>query len=660
MPAAQPVPIRRLTLYKHGVAFVEREGPFQGEELRLVFRADELNDALKSLLALDRAGGRVLGIAYDTPLERSQRLADSPLTLSEDHTLLDLLRRLRGRQVRLAYGEGSRQEELTGRLLGVDVAPERATLAEARLSILQEGGAVTTLPLAELRRVAPTEPQVERDLAFFLDSSRAEETHRDVTIRLSPGQHDLAVSYVLPSPTWRVSYRLVAEPAAGDQAAEGRLLLQGWGLFDNRLEEDLDGVAATLVAGQPISFVYDLAGSHIPQRPTVADAARIAPGPVEFEEAVAGASLREDTAPLFAMAAAAPMELAPGAVAGRRVAHALRAQMAQPPAETREQGELFAYTVAAPVTVRRGASALVPILHAELPYRRLLLFNERKLPAHPVATLQFANGTGLVLERGPATVLEGDAYHGEAVVPFSREGAEVLLAYAVELGIAVTTHAEHTTETAGIRIAEGLLHRQQATTTRTTYRLENRLTTAQAVTIEHPLSPHRELVETPPPEAHTAEHDRWTVACPPRQATTFTVAEREHHWESQQVLDQPYQQLAEYLRRRWLDAATLARLRRLLDEHAAIASNEEEAEDLQEERRAIDQREEQVRRNMAALGTGGEEGALRANLVRQLRDCEARVAAIGQRLAQLSADSAARQAAVQQELATIAVDARPS
>ena len=104
------------------------------------------------------------------------------------------------------------------------------------------------------------------------------------------------VSYLVPCPTWRVSYRLVAEAATPDEPAtsaesdredrRGELLLQGWGLFDNRLEEDLNDVNVRLVAGQPISFIYDLTTSRIPQRPVVQDEARIASGPVQFDEAL--------------------------------------------------------------------------------------------------------------------------------------------------------------------------------------------------------------------------------------------------------------------------------------------------------------------------------------------------------------------------------------
>ena len=129
--------------------------------------------------------------------------------------------------------------------------------------------------LDRVRRVMLRDERGAHDLRFFLDSSRSDEAQRTITVRLSPGEHDLTVSYVVPSPTWRVGYRLVAEsaPASTPQSdatpavvRDGELVLQGWGLFDNTWEEDLDEVDVTLVAGQPISFIYDLAASRVPRR----------------------------------------------------------------------------------------------------------------------------------------------------------------------------------------------------------------------------------------------------------------------------------------------------------------------------------------------------------------------------------------------------------
>ena len=47
------LPVRRLTLYKHGVGFVEREGRYTGDTLQLVFRAQEVKDRTYAVRARD-------------------------------------------------------------------------------------------------------------------------------------------------------------------------------------------------------------------------------------------------------------------------------------------------------------------------------------------------------------------------------------------------------------------------------------------------------------------------------------------------------------------------------------------------------------------------------------------------------------------------------
>jgi hypothetical protein len=663
MPTLPTIPIRRLTLYKHGVAFVEREGAYEGEALTLTFATDAVNDALKSLLVLDRQGGRVLGIAYDTPIPREERLAGSPFRLSDTHSLRDLLRALRGREVRLTSGEGSQSQEISGRLLGIDVPAKAREPAVGNVSLVDAAtGLVTVLPLASLRQVQIVDSLAATALSALLDASQVEEYRQTLTIRLSPGAHDMRISYLIPSPTWRVSYRIVAETVpAAEAGAGGTLLLQGWGLIDNRLEEDLSEVGVTLVAGQPISFRYDLATSRIPERPLVDDAARIAPGPLEF----AAAPMEPRRPPgqsaghramMLRSPVAGKLEEGWGAAAGAYSVAEFADASAEPASTGAEQGELFAYQVVTPVTVRSGASALAPLLQTTLPYRRLLLFNREKLADHPVAALRFTNGSGLVLERGPVTVLEDGAYHGEAIVPFTKTDAEITLAIAVELGIAVTVETWTTSETTGIRIAGSLFHRQQASVQHTRYRVANSLPTAQVVTIEQRKQARADLVETLAPESQTAEHYRWATAVPARQTTPLSVSQRTFHWQEQQVLDQSYQQLAEYLDRRWLDRATMDRLQKLLQEHAAIGRNAAEQKRLQTERAEVYAREEQLRQNMAALGSGGAEGTFRGTVVDQLRACEERVNAIAARLMALEQDSAERQATIDRELATIHVD----
>src|SRR6478672_4852855 len=81
------------------------------------------------------------------------------------------------------------------------------------------------------------------------------------------------------------------------------VLLQGWGLFDNQLDEDLEDVALTLVAGMPVSFRYRLYEPHTPERPLIADEERTVTAPIEF----AGGMPPPAAAPMMVAAAAPPV-----------------------------------------------------------------------------------------------------------------------------------------------------------------------------------------------------------------------------------------------------------------------------------------------------------------------------------------------------------------
>ena len=101
------LPVRRMILYKHGVGYFERRGPAEGSELRLSFPREAMDDVLKSLVAIDLGAGQVLSIDYETPEDRASLLARGSIHLSEGRSLLDLLRDLRGRRVRLSASDAS-------------------------------------------------------------------------------------------------------------------------------------------------------------------------------------------------------------------------------------------------------------------------------------------------------------------------------------------------------------------------------------------------------------------------------------------------------------------------------------------------------------------------------------------------------------------------
>ncbi|MDQ7026936.1 MAG: hypothetical protein Q9P01_19575 [Anaerolineae bacterium] len=627
------LPVREMVLYKHGVGFFVRQGEVEGQQVQLTFRKDEINDVLKSLAVFDQAGGQVLGIHYQTPMDRSARLASTSIRLSQGGSLRDLVRDLRGRVCDMTFAGTA--EIVHGRIIGLDEA--RRDEEDATVSILTSIE-IRVFPLKNMKSLRIVDEQSSHDLTYFLDTSMAEDDRRVVTVRLSEGKHDLAVYYVAPSPTWRVSYRLVAE--RDEDASTGKALLQGWGLFDNRLEEDLDDVRVTLVAGQPISFIYELYASRIPQRPTVQDESRIAPGPIEYagamdmmfdEEESVGAvygdvalSEREENAfqPTGYTSSAPKME--------RRA----MAKSAKPQAETKDTGETFQYIVTAPVSVKRGESALVPIIGKEISYDRELLYNRAKLPDHPVAALRYKNTTGLTLERGPVTVVEDGDYKGEAVIPFTKEDSEVYVPFAVELGVKITECSERENKYIGLHIENQAIFEQYYTIASTTYIIENTTSKAQTVTIEAPIQTEWELYETRKPDVETANEERWKVDIAAKMRVEFVRKERILQYSIRNIRVLDYRRLSEYLENKWLDDELYTSLKEILDTIAAQKQAQQNIKKLKNEQQAIYNQQEQIRANLGALGASGQEAALRKRLLNQLESTQDRLDAIDKDLAE--------------------------
>src|SRR5206468_2029145 len=104
--------------------------------------------------------------------------------------------------------------------------------------------------------------------------------------------------------------------------------------------------------------------------------------------------------------------------------------------------------------------------------------------------------TGLTFERGPVTLVEDGDYKGEAVVPFTKDGSEVYLPYAVELGVRVTENYDQVTEVAGLTISGAYLIYEQFFINWVTYIIENTTARPLTVTIEAPIEPSFELFET--------------------------------------------------------------------------------------------------------------------------------------------------------------------
>ena len=622
-------PIRRIFLYQHGLGYFERRGFVTGPTLRLEFDVKAMDDVLKSLVVLSLSGGEIHGLAFETPPDRNPQVSKPALELSSERSLTGLLSALRGQRVRV----DTAAEAFEAEVLGVELEDENH-LERARVSFfLPESRQVRTLKLEQLERFEVLDPVAGQDLEFALREARKVESRSSATLHLSSGEHDLQVAYIAPAPAWRVSYRLLAEASMdkGGTDVEARgLLLQGYALFDNTLDEDLEDVELRLMAGMPVSFRYALHAPNTPERPLVQDERRTVSAPLEFEgmaysvgEVASGAASMDwmEAAPMGApRARSAPKLAAPAPMSS-----AALEQSVSSVAQGSEAGALFSYTLPHPVSVGRGQSALVPLMSHKLEGRHELLYNGQKHPRHPIATLRFLNKTGLTLERGPMTVLEDGVYAGEAVLPFTVSGSEVIAAFAVELGIKISESQGYSSQLERISIHNEYLLLEEYALRERVYTLENTLEKAVVVTLEERVNSHYTLFDSETPFEQNAEFVRWKVAVESRSSAVFTVKDRTLNRRYESVRSLNGEALSRYLEHRLLGDVLAEGLADLLERYRRLDALEQQRQKLDREREKVYGAQKQIQGNLAPLGQGGEEGKLRSRLVRDLEKHENRL-----------------------------------
>jgi hypothetical protein len=677
-------PITRVVLYKHGVGYFEREGPVVGDAvLALTFRQAEVSDVLKSLTVLDLDGGHVASVSYDSTKPLELLLADVALSIPDQGSLVGLLPQIKGARVRvqtakaasmggLGLGGGSPSGDGTeGAVLGIDTAERQTADGVAKavlLSLLTDAGEVRSFDLHGLGKLEILDPALRRDLDYYLRtqlSAKKKDARTFTFFAQGQGRRTIRLSYTLEAPVWKATYRiLLGEPGAS--ATGEPPMIQGWAVVDNTQDEDWENVQLSLIAGLPVSFVHDLYTPRYIRRPVVQVKETTGVLPPEVEEGMPTESvdsmLMEFSEPTAPAAARESLGLA---VAGKRGArYRAMAALSSTPAQVRERkvGDLFEYEIEHPVTIRRNQSALVPIVLRPFEGRPVLLYNKAARAENPMRCVEFKNTTGLTLEGGPLTVLEGGSYVGEAMLETTRPDEQRLVPYAVELAVTVLDNVDsHDDRVYRVVIRKGALKTQYTQVRQTTYSFNNKADAEQTVYLDHPRGGREwKLLDTPEPHEVTENHWRFRFALAAKKVTRFVV--REQHVLSQQfgLSDVSDQQLAYWVEQRYVDAATEKLLRKVVDLRQRAAGIEALVARLEKERDAIHAEQKRIRENLQSLGDRPSEKDLRERFVRTLNAQEDRLEAIERELRQRHDESDACRQEIAALLAGLEYDVKVS
>jgi hypothetical protein len=326
-------------------------------------------------------------------------------------------------------------------------------------------------------------------------------------------------------------------------------------------------------------------------------------------------------------------------------------------AQGSDLGDLFEYKLKQPVTIARNQSALVPIVQADVSLEKVSLWSQASGRARPLRAVWLTNSTGLTLDGGSVTLIEGDAFAGEGLIEPLKPGERRLLSYAADLAVLVTLARDSSPQrVTRMRIARGVVTEHREDRARATYTVRNEDAAARDVVIEHPVNRGWTLGPGVKPVESSPTVHRFRVAVAPRATATLVVDESRPVETRYQVSSLSSEQVALLVKGPRADPAIEARLAAILAKRDAMAALQQEIAAKEEELERISDGQERVRENMKALKGSDAERTLVERYTKQLTAEEDRIDTLKREGAALAAKLAVSRTELDALIEALSVD----
>jgi hypothetical protein len=669
MKTASPLPVSRLTLYRSGVASVERRGSVSGDQrIDLNFRTENINDILKSLVVLDLSGGSVGEVTYTSqePLER--RLRGLGINLADNPAMGEVLNRLRGVQVRLKMMES----EPTGTVINVE---KRITIVRGTpggnhahlelpwVNLLTDQG-VRSYNLTDATGFEILDAKLAADFKAALAAIAQQRSDDSKTVGLQyngSGTRNVIAAYVQQAPVWKTSYRLVLPENAADKPT-----LQGWAIVENTSDEDWSNVTLALASGQPSAFQMNLYEPVFTERPWIQvpvpktlvarayergmnrseqafDGLAAAPGAPELDLSKA----IKDSAGRPRGAMREPSAGAPAlSVAGGRTSWEALASVAAA-ATGMTTGQAFFYELAKPVSIGRQQSAMLPIVSQEVSGRRVSIYNANQHPTNPMRGVEVTNDTGLQLIAGPVSVFDSNAYAGDAQLNDVSRNETRLLAYALDQDVTVKREHQVLSEIQAIAIKDRAFQIRRLQKSTASFQIESLDDQDdRTLIIEEAATPGWELVEPKKAKEQTADEAGWMrfeVKVDRKGKATHRVVQQQVTTEAVWVMHVNSDSLGVYAQSGKLSPKVREAWEKAQQLQANINAANAEAQRIETEKGEITNDQNRIRQNMQTIDRASD---LYQRLMTKLSQQETRM----EELTKATADARTKVAAAEKAL----------
>jgi hypothetical protein len=323
-----------------------------------------------------------------------------------------------------------------------------------------------------------------------------------------------------------------------------------------------------------------------------------------------------------------------------------------------EVGDLFEYRIEQPVTVPRDRSALIPILQTRMEGERVSIYNEGNRRDRAMGGMLLKNTSSLTLEGGALTVIDGDAYAGEALMERLKPGEERLISFALDLGTLVNASIKEDRAPAFmVRAINGVFQAHYYQTSKKIYTLTNQTDKPRVVFIEHPLRQDWTLTEeTAKPDAKTARYYRFRVPLGPHQKVELPVTEHRALMDSYALMNFSRPDLELFIARNYIDAATRTVLEKILDVKSRMTLTDSRIEAIDKEVVEIGEDQGRLRDNIKALTATAEARQLISRYVSKADTQETRLEQLNKDKKTLNDERASLQSELEAMIRGLAVD----
>ena len=675
---ANSLPIRRVILYSNGVAYIERRGFVTGNaEIDLSFKQSQVDDVLKSMVVLDLGQGKIGAVSYNSSMPASARTAEIPFSIDPQSEQSDgaggglagVLSQLQGAKVMVTSLKGT----ASGSILTVE---KRATAADKKtdeksspvlaysLVIASDTGEITSFDLTDVRSVKLLEDGTRKDLSEFANATASTRRRDAKTISVTSngeGRREMVVSYTVAAPIWKTTYRVVLD-------AEGKPFFQGWAIVDNVSDEDWQSVQLSLVSGSPVSFIQNLQKPLYRYRPVVPIPEDLNLKPQIYDpENETGSGMGDGSGSGNGMGSgvgggrdstvevtsAKPMFdgannnfMISSGFAGTSVSDAIVNERSgiETAASGEEIGDLFEYKIEQPISVDKNRSALIPIIQTKMEGERVSIFREpaaetsdddeedeseavKRANPRPMSGLLLKNVTAMTFEGGSMTVLDRDAYAGEALMERLKPKEQRLISFALDLGTLIRTEKKEDREPAKlVKVVGGVFQVHYFKTEKSLYKISNQTDRTKVVYIEHPVRKDWVLSENyAKPDYTTARFYRFRVELKPFENREITVGENLGMMDKYGLSTLSPKDLDLFLAARVIDDATRAKMSKLIDLRMQINAIDAKLMSNEKETAEITKDQERFRENIESLAKTPDAKQLIVRYIAKANDQESRL-----------------------------------